>query len=150
MTTEQLGYSFSLAALGGLALFLTKPWTSRLSVGNRLVLSLALLTLQPIAAAAITHWPLFFGLLIAAGGLGGALYFTSFHRLLSNTVSVEKIPLTYGVLGTSTFLSQAAGQAAAPLLSHAFSARAPIVLDAVLLSACLLVALVVRIERHNT
>ncbi|MGK2888458.1 MAG: hypothetical protein ACSLEN_03145 [Candidatus Malihini olakiniferum] len=58
-----------------------------------------------IRTVAISHWSVFFGLLIAAGGLGDALYFTNFHRLLSHIVSVEKIPLTYGVLGSSTFLS---------------------------------------------
>lgn len=150
ITTEQLGYSFSLAALGGFALFLVKPWTSKLSVSHRLVLSLALLSLQPIAAVIITHWSLFFGLLVTAGGIGGALYFTSFHRVLSDTVPIETIPLTYGVLGSSTFLCQAAGQAAAPVLSHTFSTQTPIVLDAVLLSSCLLFALVVGIKGHNT
>ncbi|MCW2479097.1 MFS transporter [Candidatus Symbiopectobacterium sp. NZEC135] len=149
ITTEQLGYSFSLAALGGLGLFVIKPWTSRLSVRHRLALALALLAIQPLAAMNLSQWSLQFGLLIAVGGLGGALYFTSFHRLLSDTVSVDNIPLTYGVLGSSTFLSQAAGQASAPMLSQAFSAQAPIVLDAALLSACLIMALVVPIARHN-
>ncbi|AMR79840.1 MFS transporter [Cupriavidus nantongensis] len=137
LSAEQLGYSFTMAAAGGLALFLVRPWTSRLSVQNRLIVAVTLLCAQPLAALLIQHWSWLLGLGFAVGGLGVSIYFTSFHRLLTDTYSLEQIPFVYGMLGSSTFLFQAAGQAITPFLSEYFSLEAPILLDAMMLLGCL-------------
>ncbi|WP_354687412.1 MFS transporter [Cupriavidus necator] len=136
LSAEQLGYSFTIAAAGGLALFLVRPWTSKLSVQTRLILALTLLGAQPGAALLTSDWSLLLCLSFLVGGLGGSIYFTSFHRLLADTYSPEQIPFIYGMLGSSTFLCQAIGQAITPFLSGYLSPKAPIILDAVMLLGC--------------
>lgn len=147
LSPEQLGYSFTMAAAGGLALFLVRPWTSRLSIRHRLALALTLLCTQPLAALFTQHWSLLLGLGFAVGGLGVSIYFTSFHRLLTDSYSLEQIPFVYGMLGSSTFLCQAAGQAITPFLSEYFSPEAPILLDAVMLVGCFTFLALAKVRR---
>lgn len=132
-TTSQLGLSFSISALGGLVLAPARSTLARFPAKKRLIFGISLLCLQPLGGIlGDTYfwiaWPA-----LALGGLGSTIYFSEFHRLLATKLPLRYIPMVYGVLGSSTFLAQALGQAVAPILQHSYSARTPVTLDLLLL-----------------
>ncbi|MDE1474741.1 MFS transporter [Xenorhabdus bovienii] len=141
-----VGYSFAISAAGGLLMLPIRQLLRKITLKVRLTMSLILLFLQPTSAIFMPN-NLGFWIMFLLGGLGSTIYFTTFHKFISKTYSVEKIPVIYGILGTSTFLAQAFGHAAVPYLQKFGGIDTPIIINVIFLLVMMLISL--KIPKKN-
>lgn len=147
--SSYIGLSLSISALASIIIIPFMKDNSR-NLFTMMIIGIFLLFIQSFSVLFLSFYNGFIWLSFFIGGMGGAIYFSSFHSYSSMVIKREFIPIYYGTVGSISYIGTLLGQSLTPFLWENFGYSSPITLDCLILIIVIFISIISNTMRKNS